>query len=106
MFKVDFNQSVAMDEVPSASAVDSLQELMAMHHVTQADFAQHIAISQKQLSFILNRKAYMSIAVAKRIEQATGVSARLLAQLDFNYRLAHEDGGDSSLVTPFDWASA
>lgn len=48
----------------------------------------------------------MSIAVAKRVEQATGVSAQLLAQLDFNYRLAHEDGGDSSLVTPFDWANA
>ncbi|QVI35273.1 helix-turn-helix transcriptional regulator [Lacticaseibacillus chiayiensis] len=106
MYKVDFNDSVPMNIVPTTSAADALKELMAYHHITQSEFAEHINVSQKQLSFILNRHAYMSINVARKIEQATGLSARWLLQLDLNYRLAQAEAGDISQVKPFDWAKS
>ncbi|ERL44763.1 hypothetical protein N644_1161 [Lactiplantibacillus paraplantarum] len=37
--------------------------------MTQTEFAEHIAISQKQLSFILNRQAFMIISVAIKLNQ-------------------------------------
>lgn len=106
MFKVDFDNAIEMNVIPTTSAADVLKELMAYHHVTQETFAKHIAISQKQLSFILNRHAYMSIPVARKIEKATGMSAKWLLQLDFNYRFAHDDVDDHGKVKRFDWATA
>lgn len=103
MSRVRFDKGVSMNVVPSTSAADALLELMDFHKITQVEFAQHIAISQKQLSFILNRHAYMSINVARKIEHATGVSADWLLQLDYNYRIAH-DKADFTGVQRFDWA--
>ena len=104
MFEVDFNDSVPMNIVPTTSAADALKELMAYHNITQSEFAEHIDVSQKQLSFILNRHAYMSINVARKIEQATGLSARWLLQLDFNYRLSQAETDNLAQVKRFDWA--
>lgn len=106
MFKVEFNHAVEMNVVPSTSAADALKELMDYHHVTQSELAMHIAISQKQLSFILNRRAYMSIDVARKIERATGLSAKWLLQLDLNYRFAHYEPEDDDGVKRFSWAKS
>lgn len=106
MFKVEFNHAVEMNVVPTTSAADALKELMDYHHVTQSELAMHIAISQKQLSFILNRRAYMSIEVARKIERATGLSAKWLLQLDLNYRFAHYDAEDDDGVKRFSWAKS
>ncbi|WP_461224842.1 helix-turn-helix transcriptional regulator [Lacticaseibacillus suihuaensis] len=101
----DFNKGVAAPIVASTSAADALRALMAFHHLTQTDFAQHIAISQKQLSFILNRKAFMSAPVARQIEAATGLSAQWLLKLDFNYLYAqHKNAPLEAAVQPYDWA--
>jgi len=105
VYKVDFKDSVALDIVPTTSAADALKELMSYHHITQSEFAEHIDVSQKQLSFILNRKAYMSIQVARKIEEATGVSARMLLQLDLNYLVANNNRVKrDDKVKPFEWA--
>lgn len=104
MFKVDFDDAVEMNVVPTSSAADALTELMAYHNITQSELAKHIEVSQKQLSFILNRHAYMSIHVARKIEQATGLSAKWLLQLDFNYRFAHYETDGHDEVKRFDWA--
>ncbi len=106
MYHVNFYDAAEMKLTPTTSAADALKELMAYHHITQAEFAEHIAISQKQLSFILNRHAFMSIQVAHQIEQATGMSARWLLQLDFNYRFANHEVKDNDGVERFDWAMA
>lgn len=104
MFKVDFNNAVEMKVTATTSAADALKELMDYHHITQSEFAAHIAISQKQLSFILNRHAYMSIQVARKIERATGLSAKWLLQLDFNYKFAHHIDEGHDEVKQFHWA--
>lgn len=104
MYKVDFDAAVEMKIMPTTSAADALKEIMEYHHITQSEFAEHIAISQKQLSFILNRRAYMSMQVARQIERATGLSAKWLLQLDFNYRFANQDPDSYEGVKKFDWA--
>ena len=86
MFNANYNEGQDMHVAPTTSAADAIRELMTFHHITQAEFAQHAAISQKQLSFILNRKAFMSIPVARQIEAATGMNAQWLLQLDLNYQ--------------------
>lgn len=103
MYKVDFENSVDLDIVPETSAADVLKELMETQNITQIELAKHIKLSQKQLSFILNRKAFMSINVAKRIEKATGVEARWLLELDLNYQLAHQEPEYYADVTTFEW---
>jgi plasmid maintenance system antidote protein VapI len=104
MYKINFDDSVEMAVEVTTSAADALKEIMDYHHVTQEEFASHIRLSQKQLSFILNRKAFMSIAVAKRIEEATGLDAKWLLQLDLNFQLAQVSSDVLSQVKRFDWA--
>jgi hypothetical protein len=48
----------------------------------------------------------MSIQVARQIEQATGLSAKWLLQLDFNYRFANHKLDQHDGVKRFDWAMA
>lgn len=105
MTTVNFNKSVPIKVTPTTSAADTLKEIMDYYQITQTDFAAHIAISQKQLSFILNRRAFMSVDVARRIEQATGMSAKWLLQLDLNYRLTHHPATPNTDVRRFAWAT-
>jgi plasmid maintenance system antidote protein VapI len=106
MFKYSLDDSVEVHVQPTTSAADTLRELMEMHQITQVEFARHIDISQKQLSKLLNRKAYMSIDVAERIEAATGVSARWLLQLDFNYQYERHAPVNDPQIERFPWAMA
>ncbi|WEE35315.1 hypothetical protein [Lactiplantibacillus paraplantarum] len=55
--------------------------------MTQTEFAGHIAISQKQLSFILNRQASMIISVAHQIKPATSLKAHWRLELYLNIDL-------------------
>jgi hypothetical protein len=48
----------------------------------------------------------MSIEVARKIERATGLSAKWLLQLDLNYRFAHYEPEDDDGVTRFSWATS
>lgn len=105
MFKANYNEGQDMHVTPTTSAADAIRELMTFHHITQAEFAQHAAISQKQLSFILNRKAFMSIPVARQIEAATGMNAQWLLQLDLNYQYGEAAQNQLAEVQPFPWAT-
>jgi plasmid maintenance system antidote protein VapI len=104
MYEIDLEKAVDLHVESTTSAADVLKELMEYNHVTQEEFAKHVRLSQKQLSFILNRKAYMSIAVAKRIGQATGLNAKWLIQLDLNYQFDHLEEENSQPVEKFAWA--
>lgn len=106
MMKYDLKNSVEVSLPTTTSAADVLRELMQTHQITQVEFARHIDISQKQLSKLLNRKAYMSIDVAERIQTATGIRAKWLLQLDFNYQYDHHTPTIDAEVSPFTWAMA
>ena len=43
MYKVELDSAIEMEVAPTTSAADVLKETMAYHHITQTDFAAHIA---------------------------------------------------------------
>lgn len=97
----------------TSSAADLLREVMEHYHVTQEDLAERIGVSQKNVSDILNRKRYLTAAVALRVEKVTGISSQLLLQLDVNYRLhqarefADEPAGHAEhYLKRYDWVIA
>lgn len=89
----------------ASSAADVLKKVMKQHHITQNEFAKHAAISQKQLSFILNHRAFMSVQVARQIEQATGLDARWLLHLDLDYRFTNQNIDRQMHVNKFPWVT-
>lgn len=105
MTTVNFNKSVPIKVTPTTSAADTLKESWITTKLPRQTLLPNIAISQKQLSFILNRRAFMSVDVARRIEQATGMSAKWLLQLDLNYRLARHLATPNADVRRFAWAT-
>jgi len=107
MNKYNYSNGFEMDPVPfDSSAADRIKELMSVYNITQVEFAKHVGISQKQLSFILNRKAYMSVQVARQIEQATGLNARLLLELDLAYQLENTKMKTEKKIIPFEWLNS
>jgi addiction module HigA family antidote len=52
-----------------------LKEALVERHMTQAEFAQRMDLSQKQVSFIVNGKAGYSADIALRMERVLGISA-------------------------------
>lgn len=70
------------------SASDTLNEVLEIYNISQTDFAKRIEISKSHLSEILNRKKYMTEDTAFRIQAVTGISAKYLMKLDFQYKLA------------------
>lgn len=71
----------------TSSAADLLKEVMDYYDITQADLAERIGVSQKNISDILNRKRYLTEVLAIRIEKVMGISSKLLLSLDSNYKL-------------------
>lgn len=71
----------------TSSAADLLKEVMDYYDITQADLAERIGVSQKNISDILNRKRYLTGVLAIRIEKIMGISSNLLLSLDSNYKL-------------------
>ena len=104
MATTDFNRQNFSFE--NLSAADVICQLMAFHHITVADFAKHVAISPKQLDLILQRQAFMSVQVAWQVEQATGLKAKWLLQLDCSYQFNHYLAEDQAVVEKFAWAQA
>ncbi|MQM73738.1 MAG: HigA family addiction module antidote protein [Pseudoramibacter sp. EUB1.1] len=71
----------------TSSAADLLKEVMDYYDITQADLAERIGVSQKNISDILNRKRYLTEVLVIRIEKVMGISSKLLLSLDSNYKL-------------------
>lgn len=71
------------------SAADTLKETLSYYHFTSADFAKQIGISEVELTQILNRRAFLSPAVARSIQNVTGIPDHLLLRLDSDYLYAH-----------------
>lgn len=44
--------------------------------------------------------------MARKIERATGLSAKWLLQLDLNYQFAHHDDEEDDGVTRFSWETS
>lgn len=73
-------------EYHTTSAADMIKEAMEYQHLTQAELADKLNISQKTVDEILNRKKYLDKPLALRIKKALGISSKLLLSLDENYR--------------------
>lgn len=94
-------------QTPATSASDTLRETLEMYNISQKDFATRIGISAAHLSDILNRKKYMTPAIALRIQKVTGISAKLLLKLDFQYKLENiEEEETLEDLRAYDWVSS
>lgn len=71
----------------TTSAADLLKETMAAFNITQADLAKRLDISQKSVSQILNRKAFVNEKTALKLQEVLGISSSLLLNLDINFNL-------------------
>ncbi|MDR3191346.1 MAG: HigA family addiction module antidote protein [Lactobacillaceae bacterium] len=101
---------IILSDAGETSAADMLAETLAMHKIKQTEFAVRIGVSQKHLSRVLNKKAFMSPDLALRIELVTGLSARLMLRLDTNYQLLHTNKPEHSVtdnelfLESYDWS--
>ncbi len=93
---------------PVTSASDTLRETLNHYGIAQKDFAERIGISAAYLSDILNRRKYMTEAVALRVQKVTGISAKLLLRLDFQYKLEHinDEPEEIKNLKAYEWAVA
>lgn len=95
------------------SAAAMLEETMAYYQITQQDLAERIGVTQKHVSEVLNYKAYLTPQLAFRVERVTGLSARTLLNLDYQYRLQlasqsvkQEVPGENNLfLHPYEWST-
>lgn len=78
------------------SAADLLKETMEYHHLTQAELANKLNVSQRTVDEILNRKKYLDKPLALRVEKVLEISSKLLLSLDRNYR-SHVSGKEGSV---------
>lgn len=72
----------------TTSAADLLRETMEYYEITLVDFAKQIGISPKELSELFNHRRYMSSTIALRIEKVTGISSKLLLNIDKDFNLS------------------
>lgn len=106
------NNKIKLTDAGATSAADLLTETLQFYHIRHIDFAKRIGVSTKHLSNICHRKAFMSTAVALRIEQVTGLPANMLLQLDINYQLAHIEilatkaGQSDQYLQRYEWATS
>ena len=64
----------------------TLQEVLDERSMNQADLARRTGLSPKLVSQIVNGRAPITAATAVRLERATGIPARLWANLESRYR--------------------
>lgn len=72
----------------TTSAADVLLELLECCKIPQKDFRERIGVSQEHVSDLLNRKKFLSVDLALRVQRVTGISAEMLLQMDVKYKLA------------------
>lgn len=104
---------IVPDDLSEYSAADTIEETLATYHIAHVDFAKRIGVSEKHLSQVLHRKAFISPTVALSIEEVTGIPAQMLLGLDTAYRLAHttkptpkDKAGDPDYLKQYDWSLA
>ena len=83
------NNKITPTNADKFSAADTLEETLNYYHVTPADFAKQIGISELEFTQILHRRIFLSQAVACSIQNVTGIPDHLLLQLDSVYLRAH-----------------
>ena len=83
------NNKIVPTDLPEFSAADTIEETLRFYHITQAEFARRIGISEMHLSQVLHHKAFISPTVALSIEEVTGIPAYMLLAKDTRYRLTH-----------------
>lgn len=67
---------------------DHMREKLAEMGMSQAQFAWKAGLSQKHVSQVLNGKVPLSVDVADRFEWITGMSARLLLNIEAGWALS------------------
>lgn len=72
----------------TTSAADTLLELLECYKIPQKDFGDWIGVSQEYISDLWNRKKFLSVDLALRVQRVTGISAEMLLQMDMKYKLA------------------
>ena len=65
-----------------------LEEFVKPYRLTIKEVAEHLGISRTNMSRLLNAKAALSPDMARRFEQAFGVSAATLLRMQVAYDLA------------------
>jgi addiction module HigA family antidote len=105
------NNKIKLTDAGETSAADILEETLQFHGIKQNEFALRVGISQKHLSQILNKKAFMSPELALKIEKVTGIPAKMMLRLDTNYELAHAAkpeekplDNDTTYLQAYEWA--
>lgn len=106
------NNKIVPSDLAEFSAADTIEETLSFYHITQSEFARRIGISEKHLSQVLHRKAFISPTVALAIEKVTGIPADMLLAKDTRYRLAHTEqptpsdkAGNPEFLKRYDWAT-
>lgn len=51
---------IVPDDLSEYSAADTIEETLATYHIAHVDFAKRIGVSEKHLSQVLHRKAFIS----------------------------------------------
>jgi plasmid maintenance system antidote protein VapI len=110
---LDRKNKIVPEDLAEFSAADTIEETLSFYHITQTEFAKRIGISEKHLSQVLHRKAFISPTVALSIEEVTGIPAYMLLAKDTRYRLAHttkptpgDKANDPDFLKQYDWAMA
>jgi HTH-type transcriptional regulator/antitoxin HigA len=65
----------------------TIREWCDENETTQADLAWVLGISQKHMSALVRGRATLTIPMAVKLEVATGISARMWMNLEFEYRI-------------------
>lgn len=106
------NNKISPADVSEFSAADTIEETLEFRHIAQVEFAKRIGVSEKHLSQVLHKKAFISPTVALSIEEVTGIPAHMLLEKDMRYRLAHtnrptheDKPNDSEYLKQYDWVT-
>lgn len=69
----------------TSSSADLIQELINMNHLSVANLATKLNISETKMQSILNHQTMLTPQLANKLEQIYGISSHLLLTLDKNY---------------------
>lgn len=67
------------------NSADLIQELIDTYHLSVANLATQLDISETEMQRILNHQTMLTPQLANKLEQVYGISSHLLLKLDENY---------------------
>jgi plasmid maintenance system antidote protein VapI len=76
----------------------TLKETLKEEHMSQADFAIRMGMSEKTVSLLINGKAPLSIKTSLKLELVLGIPARFWNLRELNYRQALRSSASSPSV--------